>query len=562
VGRRRPIAVLPPTVAERIAAGEVIERPAAVVRELLDNALDAAATAITIDLTGGGLTQIRVSDDGEGIPADEVALAFAHHATSKIAGLPDLSALQTLGFRGEALPSIAAVAEVELHSRTADAPIGMAVGVRAGVVLWQRPVARQRGTTVTVRQLFFNVPARRKFLAEGRPETLQVGQLVRRYALAHPDRRLALTLDGRLSFRAEGRGTVADAIVEVYGTAVAKTLLPLPTTTRDGVTVGGWLSGRSVTRPRRDQVTLIVNGRWVQGRALLPALEAAYRPLLPRGRHPIAVLRIDLPPEQVDPNVHPTKAEVRLLPEAAVASTLAELVRETLARAPVRPTDDALTLAGEQFPLLWPARQLRETPDAWTVGASEPASPFPWAELRVLGQVQQSLILTEGPDGLLLVDQHRAHERILYEQLARRGADGSPAQTLLEPLVVELSPHQASRLAERQAELASLGLVGERLGGHSFLVRAIPFLGESAALTEPWAMALADAATAEDGWRDRLLVALACRSAVRRGQRLEPWRLAELLRGLATTAAPAVCPHGSPLILHLSRRFLERQFEW
>ena len=551
---RRPIRVLPREVAERIAAGEVIDRPASVVRELVDNALDAGAREITVDLRGSGLELIRVSDDGRGIPPDELETAFVRHATSKIAEYDDLSRLRTLGFRGEALPSIASVAEITVLSRVAEEPSAASLTVHGGEVRYRGRAARQPGTTATVRALFQNVPARLKFLPAGRVESMLVGQLVRRYALANPGVRFQLLLDGRPSFRAGG-GTAEGALADVYGPAVADTLLPLRLQT-EAARVDGLIAGRSATRPNRGQVTLVINGRVAISRGLVQALEAAYRSLLPRGRHPIALIRIDVPPGELDANVHPAMNEVRLAREVEIAAALADLLRDALGRAPARPSaDDDFALGPRQEPLPSPRRRLiAESPPSYSPGNLLDGA-------RVLAQLHDTLILVETPRGLLLVDQHRAHERVIYAVLRERHGAAS-AQTLLEPVVLELTPVQAARLEERLGFLEELGFVCQRFGEREFLVRAVPSLPDAEELVGGLAELLEEAASDEDDWQHRLMTAVSCRAAVRRGRAMAEQEMAELLKRLAATDAPATCPHGSPLILELDGRFLERQFAW
>jgi DNA mismatch repair protein MutL len=336
---RAPIRVLRPRDAERIAAGEVVERPASVVKELVENALDAGARAIRVEVRGGGLRLVRVVDDGCGIPADEIALAFQRHATSKIRGVDDLDQLATLGFRGEALPSIAAVAEVVVLTATEGEELGCEALVRSGTVVFLAPRPRARGTTVSVRYLFQTVPARLKFVASARHEVAAIGALVRRFALAYPDVRFGLWLEGRVAWQSSGDGLDA-TLAEVYGSAVAEALRPLPPLEVADSQWRGYLSERHVTRPNRGGLTLVVNGRWVEVRELLAAVEAAYRPLLPRGRHPIAVLYGTLPASAVDVNVHPAKTEIKFLHGAALAQALAGWVREALGRGPAQlPTD-------------------------------------------------------------------------------------------------------------------------------------------------------------------------------------------------------------------------------
>src|SRR4051812_32836381 len=333
---RGAIPVLPPRAAERIAAGEVVERPASVVKELVENALDAGARQLRVEIRGGGLRLVRGVDDGCGIPADEIAPAFERHATSKIRGVDDLERLATLGFRGEALPSIAAVAEVAMLTASDDDALGQEALVRGGRVVGLTPRPRARGTTVAVRYLFQTVPARLKFVANARGEVAAIGALLRRFALAYPRVRFTLQVEGRTAFRTSGGGVEA-ALAEVHGATVAAALRLLPPREVAGARLTGYLGERHVTRPHRGGITLVVNGRLVETRELLAALEAAYRPLLPRGRHPVALLGCDLPPHAVDVNVHPAKTEVKFWRGRELAEGLAAWVREALGRAAAEP---------------------------------------------------------------------------------------------------------------------------------------------------------------------------------------------------------------------------------
>ena len=599
VEMRQPIRPLPPRAAERIAAGEVIERPASVVKELVENALDAGATNIRVEVRGGGLRLVRVVDDGCGIPADEIPLAFQRHATSKIRGVEDLAQLATLGFRGEALASIAAVAEVDLLTAADSSGLGAEATVRGGSVVACVPRPRQRGTTVTVRYLFQNVPARLKFVANARGELAAITAVVQRYALAYPEVRFTLLVEGRQTLRTSGRGLAA-TLPEVFGVAVAEALRELSPLTVGEAHLTGYLSERHVTRPNRSGIILLVNRRWVEARVLLQALEAAYRPLLPRGRHPIALLCCTLPPPAIDVNVHPAKTEIKLLHGAVLAEALGRWVREALGRSAAQPAADldlGLSLLTREGALQYvpggaTTRQVAETPlsppaplpqgEGRGGGAASPLSQRERAEgeghrqrvegeeawgkgslppLRLVAQVQAALLLCEGPEGLYLIDQHRAHERVLYERLRTRHAPAAGAE--IEPVLLELRPADAARLAGRLPQLAALGFQCEWFGGRSFLVRAAPTLPEAAAgLAPALADVLAEVAAEEGDWQDRLLVSVACHGALRRGTPLTPEAMAALLAELDTVAAPAVCPHGSPLILYLSEPFLARQFRW
>lgn len=571
----RGIAVLPPAVAERIAAGEVIETPAAVVKELVENALDAGARRIIVEVRGGGLESIRVTDDGGGIAADEVALAFQRHATSKLRALDDLLRVRTLGFRGEALPSIAAVADVVLHTATDGAPAGIVLHLRHGDVIERSKRARSRGTTVTVRDLFAAFPARRRFLRTPRVEAQQISQTVRRFALAHPAVAFTLAFDGHTALRTPGNDVLADTAAALYGPAIAAHLLPLAVSVSAG-TIVGIIGDRAVSRPSRAAITLVINGRCVKCPPLASAFETAYRPLLPRGRHPLAVLHLTVPPDAVDVNIHPAKAEVRLLHTAALAEALAEDCRTTLGRLPALPPDDAdwsfmptplppLAPGGGEMQDTLSLGGMRDMSSPTVTEATVPESNLP--ALRIVGQLEDRLILAEGADGLYLVDQHRAHERVIYEHLRARSRHESDAADGVEPLVLALSPADARRLTERMPDLAAVGVTCEAWGRNTFLLRSVPAeLSDVESLGPLLLNALSEADDyADDGtdaWRDRLCTALACRSALRRGRPLSPGAMHDLLRRLGTTDSPTVCPHGSPIVLHVGSGFLIRQFGW
>ncbi len=572
------IRVLPAGVAAGIAAGETIERPASVVKELVENALDAGATTIRVDVRGGGLDLIRVNDDGRGIRAADLWLACQRHATSKYPA-DGLSAVRTLGFRGEALPSIAGVAELDLLS-AAGSGGGWRLTMRGGRVLRDEPAPRPVGTTVTVRGLFADLPARRSAFtgAHARSETTQIGTTLRRLALAAPGVRFALHVEERLALQTSGSGDPTAALCEVYGHALQGSLLPLGPVQIAGAAISGVISGAEVTRPGRSGVTLVVNGRPVYGRSLQSGLEAAYRPLLPRGRHPVLLLAMEVDPRRVDVNVHPGKLEVRLRDEREVAAALAGLVRDALGRRPLRlrwePITGAAALARDADSLL------AESSGVWDDAAPIETPSLP--SLRLIGQVGARLLLLEGDAGLYLVDQHRAHERILYERMraALAEGDGSAEPIVLpEPLLVEVSLPQAAVLERRLVELAELGFAMEEFGGRSFLLRTAPVLpgviagadalglgglADRAHLAEAVALASDEAESAGDGetWQERLLVRLSCRTAVRRGRVLERPLMRALVEGLGHTAAPAVCPHGSPLLMHVTADALERQFGW
>ena len=592
-----PILPLPPEVAERIAAGEVIERPVSVVKELLENALDAGAREIRVEVRGGGLRLMRVIDDGMGIPANQLEAACARHSTSKIRRVEDLAHLHTLGFRGEALASIAAVSELTLLSlsteseaRDADEQAGSSLVVRGGEVTQRGKRARLRGTTVTVRDLFYNMPARLKFMRQARTEGAHILQLLRRYAAGYPGVRFTLQLEDQIALQTSGTGSLPKTLAELYHLPLAEMLHPLQASMREQeirFELEGCVGNRALAQNNRQHMTIFVNGRWVQARSLQEVLEGGYRGLLPKGKHPLLVLHIRVPAGELDANVHPAKTEVRLLHEREIAGAISSALRGVLERSPALPEVAELPGPRLVFQSRLPGARRRGLHVAESAGeyrAQEEAERQGIAGaaeilriLRPLAQLQQAVILAEAPDGsLYLIDQHRAHERVIYEHLRQKyvgleqtgndtedeWADTTHAHLLLEPVVVELKRHEAELFEQRLPMLRGLGLECERFGGRSFLVRSVPG-GEGQEQLAAHLPELARIAAEESNdWQDRLLIGLACRSALRRGRELGPAEQRALLASLAEASAPAVCPHGSPILLHYSRAFLIDKFEW
>jgi DNA mismatch repair protein MutL len=562
------IRVLPPEVAERIAAGEVVERPASVVKELLENALDAGARRIAIEVRGGGLELVRVSDDGCGIIEEELELAFARHATSKIASAEDLWAIDTLGFRGEALPSIAAVADVELASRPPEREEGAWVRLEGGRVVARGQRGMPPGTVVTVTGLFTRHPARRKFLRSPQGEAQAIAQVVSHYALAYPEVRLSLLVDGRRLLATPGSGELRDAVAAIYGVETAGALLPVDGE-HEGVRVAGLVGPPHLHRAGRGQLSFFVNRRWVQNRRLAFALEEAYQGLLPAGRHPVAVLSLTLPPGEVDVNVHPAKAEVRFRREGAVLGAVARATRAALvAEAPVpRPAAASPTADGREAPLLWqraasPPRRKEEAGPR----PQQPPSPTPRRVLpllRVVGQVANLYIVAEGPDGMYLIDQHAAHERVLFEEIAAQRARGKvERQGLLPPLLLELTPAQAAALEECAGALTDHGFELEPFGERAYLLRSVPSLlaARGGDVREAVLSLLDRLREGTPPPPDRVAMTLACHAAVRAGKALSLEEMRELVRRLEETQTPHTCPHGRPTMLQLTADALARQF--
>ncbi len=574
------IRLLEPQVVAKIAAGEVIERPASVVKELVENALDAGATQISVEAGQGGLEFIRVSDNGCGIAAQELRLAFERYATSKLADESGLDRIATLGFRGEALPSIAAVADLELVSRPPDALSGAYIRLDGGQVREDGSRGAATGTVVTVRRLFRRQPARLKFLRSPHAEAGQIATVVTHYALAYPEVRLSLSVDGRQTLRTPGSGDRRDAVAGAYGPKLAALMLAASDGAQDiagtsEISVSGLISPPEVSRANRSYISLFVNRRWVRSRSLTYAVEEAYRGLLPTGHFPIAVVDIRLPTTEVDVNVHPTKAEVRLRREREVFAAVQRRLRRTLAdQAPV--PSFAPTPAWGSAGVATPAP---EAPTAATPPAPSPSAPssLPFAArsqpgpsllpqvplLRPLGQVGSTYIVAEGPDGMYMIDQHAAHERVLYERLlAARRQRAVEVQGLLEPATVELSLRQDELWRESSQELSELGFALEPFGGRTYLVRSVPAVlaGREAGQALLELLDLLGRDEGSSGRSERAAASLACHAAVRAGQSLAPEEMRELIRSLERCELPRTCPHGRPTMIHLSADALAKQF--
>ena len=577
------IRVLPPEVAAKIAAGEVVERPASVVKELVENAIDAGARTVRVEAREGGRRLIRVSDDGGGIAADELPVAFARHATSKLTSVEDLERITTLGFRGEALASIAAVSRLTLISRTSSEPGGAEIRLEGGEQVSLVPKGAPIGTTVAVENLFYNVPARLKFLKAPATEAGYIHRVLTHYALAYPELRLQLFLDQRLAFQTSGSGAMYDVLVEVLGLETARQMVEIDPQSPDSgsrqpsIGISGYVSVPALHRSRGDWLMFFINRRWVQDRSLAVAVTQAYHTFLPTGRYPVAVINVTVDPAEVDVNVHPTKSEVKFRDQHRVFSAVQKAVRSTVTMtAPVpqigggvrpSPAHDMAPAEGEVE--RW--RQLTARSSAAQLGF-EAQRTLPDAEmtgflpvLRVVGQVAQTYIIAEGPDGLYLVDQHAAHERVLYEELQSSRASGRVvAQQILEPLTVDLSPAQAAVLEAEAETLAQIGFNIEFFGGSTYRLRAVP---EILLKSDPTS-ALADILTelAEGAVPlsrqsdERLAVTVCKRAAVKAGQTLSMQEMQDLIHSLERCAAPRTCPHGRPTMIHLSAAQLAREF--
>jgi len=570
-----PIRRLAEPVTLKIAAGEVIDRPASVVKELVENAIDAKSERIDIVLRDGGRSVVIVRDDGEGMPEDDLRLAFERYTTSKIQTEEDLYSIGTLGFRGEALASVAAVSRARITSCPRDGG-AHTLDVSGGVVGRLMPASRPRGTTVEVADLFFNVPARARFLGSARTEFMHANRVIQRLALVSPSIGWTVTHEDREVFAAPAVASLHDRVAQIYGIEVASAMIPIEGT-RGRIGVSGFISRPDLKRGNRRDQSFIVNGRFVSDRGLSFVLASAYRGILRTGSYPIAVIRIDLPHEQVDVNVHPRKEEVRFADARQVQDAVGASLQKALSsrqavapfmvapHGPERTAEPRAHYGGraETLSLDLPREmqlsgRMREAEKARVKG-----------DRRVIGQLQATYLLVETPGGLEIVDQHIAHERILYEALRAEGvAEGVARQIFLIPARVEVPFEAASVLTGRREALERAGVVLDEFGGGTFLVREYPRALADEQTKRGFQTvieSLVETLSSEDGsveatLFERLLSELACAAAIKAG---EPIPLAEaqsLVERLTTLENPMFCPHGRPIVFAIDREELDRRF--
>jgi DNA mismatch repair protein MutL len=648
------IRVLEEHVANQIAAGEVIERPSSIVKELVENSLDAGSTEISVSVEEGGLHLIRVVDNGAGMEADDLELAFLRHATSKISSGKDLFHIRTLGFRGEALPSIAAVAKVECVSSPSNDGLGRKIVIEGGNVKSIEDTAARRGTDITVKDLFYNIPARLKYLKTVQTELGHISDYMYRLALAHANTAFRLKHNGSLMLQTSGNGDLLQVIAAIYGPAAAKAMLPVRADHPD-FTITGYISRPDLTRSNRNAITLVVNGRTIRNYTLSAAIMNAYHTLLPINRYPVAVLDIRMEPSLVDVNVHPAKLEVRFskekeLAELAETSLRAVLRQEVLipqASAPApkpaavqekmelyRPSPPG-SISGTERPKAGSgelaereerARPAPPSPDPWkraeagsaaenrqtksaprrgdfdqpgrpaaNVPARGPDAPgsrqqagvpfdallrmmpekdreqkanipaFP--RLEPIGQLHGTYIVAQNEDGLFLIDQHAAHERINYEYYYEKfGNPAEASQQLLVPITLEFTASEAEAIAEKLPLLEQAGVVLERFGGNAYLIRSLPHwipAGEEKAIVEEMADWLLDGKKSIDltKLREKAAILCACKSSIKANESLSTAEIEALIDRLASCSNPYTCPHGRPIVVSFSTYELEKMFK-
>jgi DNA mismatch repair protein MutL len=559
------IRILPDAVADQIAAGEVVERPASVVKELVENALDAGATDVLVELEGGGRTRIRVSDDGSGMEREDAVLALDRHATSKIASAADLVGVATYGFRGEALPAIASVSHLSLETAPAGpAAEGTRLVVRGGRLDDVGPAARRPGTTVTVERLFFNTPARRKFLRAPRSETRAAVEATTLLALARTDVTFRVESDGRALLDARATRDLRDRLGQILSREVERELVPVRVE-RAGLTVSGFVQRPADARPAGRKTYLFVNGRPFRDPFLVRAAEAGYRGTLPPGSRPTLLLSLALAGDQVDVNVHPTKLEVRFRDRYAVERLVEDAVRQALgelvAAAVVgRGEADEADEGGEAIPPPWPSSSSSSSSSPYSLALAE-ATPA----RRKLLQVFDAFILLETPDGIAIIDQHSAHERVLFERAMATLTEGqAAAQHLLLPVTVRLAPEELDAVERHRDHLAAIGFEADAFGGDAVILHAVPNPHRRFDAARCFQEVAADLARGRFGALanrlERFAATYACRAAVKAGDRLEPAELDELVTRLFACTLPPHDVHGRPTIVQLPRAELERRF--
>ena len=611
---------LDPQVAAQIAAGEVVERPASVVKELVENSIDASATRITVEIKGSGVEQIRVNDNGSGIPADELSLAFQRHTTSKLMKAEDLQTITTLGFRGEALPSIASVSIVECHSRTPDASAGTRVRLQHGSM--QEPPQAYGcpvGTTFQVSDLFGNTPVRRKFLRTRNTELNHIQQAVARYAMARPGIRFLLTTDTHTTLETPGSDRLTETILALYDRETAENMLEL-SLEREEIHISGYTANREVHRGSRAEITTLVNGRWIRDSNLAYAVEQAYDKTLPPHRHPISVINIDIPGHLVDVNAHPTKQEVRFKSSNKVFGAVRQAVEQALREhSPIHRIRPPLRSQVQSFPRFSPpeaGNPIQRAPE-WTtapdippaeaptrkeqsqigrIPASESQGRLPGAEpearpawhgipsdqlqeslvpdqalgitlpqLRVLGQSAGTYIVADHPQGLCLLDQHAAHERVIYDKLQDAAKKGpARVQKMLVPITATLSSQQSDMAQEYGELLERYGFTltpGEKSQWTISTVPAV-MVNQAGSPEEMLTNLLDELAfeTMTTEFEKALAATIACHSAVRAGDHLTVEEMESIIQQLADTHDPHTCPHGRPTSLQLRNSHIEMEF--
>jgi len=577
------IHVLDEATINKIAAGEVIERPASVIKELVENSIDACATDIRIEVMGGGIKSIKVTDNGHGMSREDVSIAFLKHATSKIRDAHDIENVLTLGFRGEALSSITAVSKVEITTKKRGEVAGTRVVVHGGEVVSVGDAGAADGTSIVVEDLFFNTPARRKFLKKGRSELAHIVDVVTRNALGHSDISFYLSHDGREMFCSPASGNLFDTIVHIYGPGIARELVPV-NSTNDLVQISGYISKPGFTRSNKDHQVFFINKRPVRSKTISDAVRLGYYTMLPKGRYPVALLNVRLDTSEVDVNVHPTKQHVRFGHELALMNAVSEAVGSILSETELVPEAKETVTQTKLYPA--PSTEVQKVSEVQTefkvpiadtqrrltrtdryltqTQTQEVTKTAPHLELQILGQIDNVYIVACSGDDLVLIDQHAAHERILYEQVLESG--DRRVQELITPVNLELNSKEKVLIKDYLPHLEEAGFIVSEFGPDSFAVTAIPhILGhlEDTGVVHDIISDILSGGRVRDGTgiSGRVYMSTACRGAIKAGAALTREQMENLVAQLYRTKNPHTCPHGRPTVVTFSRSDLDKLFK-
>jgi len=570
-----PIIILPKEVASKIAAGEVVERPVSVVKELLENSIDAGATEISIKIEQAGKKLIEVIDNGEGIAYKESDIAFKRYATSKISSSEDLEKINSLGFRGEALASIATISRFTIESRVINKETGFSTVIEGGDKIGKKSIGRSVGTLIKVEDLFFNVPARLKFLKKDITERRLINLIVSRYALFYSGIRFSLVQEGKKILATNGKNNRREILSQIYDLDTAKSLLEV-NYSDEYLQIKGYTSPLNISRSTRKEIFFFINGRLVSDPVLASSITRAYHGLLMVGRFPITNLFINISPTEVDVNVHPTKAEVRLRNSNKVFTAIQRIIRKTIA---------AYAPYAAVSPRIWKTPEFTKDEGNIKIGFSGSIDPVQEAQLdgqfksisldpskvsglpllRSIGQLGLTYIIAEGPDGLYLIDQHAAHERILFEKIANQGVGEKISQFLLEPVPVTFPDSQFEQLEQQLDLLTGIGFQLEPFGPGTYKIMAVPQILSSMDPKEALLIAISDDQNSpkelvDAGNREKMITQICKRLAIKGGQVLSVQEQEQLIRDLENCVNPRTCPHGRPTMIHISVGVLERQF--
>jgi len=561
---------LPPEIVEKIAAGEVVERPASVVKELVENSIDAGAGRIEIAVEKGGMELIKVSDDGCGMTREDLEIAVKRHTTSKIRSLEDIFAIRTLGFRGEALPSIGAVSRMEIVTRAGEEMSGWRALIEGGKLLRIEEAGRACGTTVAVRELFFKTPARKKFLKSQRAELGKILALFQAQALARYDIGFTLESDGEIAYSLPPARDLRTRVGGLFGWGILEELIPFEYEGRN-LRVWGFAGKPSVFRGSRRYQYLFVNGRWVEGKILAQAGDEAYRGRLMKGRYPVLFVFLEIEPSFVDVNVHPSKREVKFSDEEEVRGAIVEAIREAL-EGEMQAVFEGVGLGKKQEEVQVEEERSQKGNQQEQEGEREEEEQLLLLEkeegegepLLLLGQIENTYILLQGEEGIIIFDQHALHERILYEEIKKKG-EGMEIQQLVLPVVVEISGEEFEALHDKLEYLAELGIEIEEFGKNTIALQALPKICARVAPEQFLREVIDDILQLGkleevDRLREELMHIIACRAAVKAGDRLKREEMEELVRKIPSLDNPYTCPHGRPTAIKLDKAFLEKIF--